>query len=296
LRCLILCVASAVGLLAFAGMEPTFALFGLIIVLLLFVVMTRINAECGVFMFGPMWAMPGAMMGIFGMEALGPTLIICLGMMRYLLQGDVFECLMPFASNGLKMTSDAGLKPARVAVILMAVLLITIAIAVPTGLWADYNFGVELRRGGDSSDVFNAAQMAITRLEMTDGLAQAQESGGWQRLISARPDSRFLVSAGVGFGLLILFSLLRLRYTWWPFHPVFLLGFGTFGRFGASFILGCLIKVLITRFGVANQYARVKPMMLGVIVGDLGGGFLFMIVSWIYYAVTGLQGVNLLLW
>lgn len=296
LRCLILSIASVVALLAVAGMTPIFAFFGLCLILLLFLVSTRMNTECGVFMFSPMWAMPGVMMGIFGSEALGPTLIICLGMMRYLVQADSFECMMPFASNGLKMTSDAGVKLGKAALILMAVIIVTIAVAVPTALWADYNNGAALRRGNTSAEVFNAAQMSITRLDLTGDLNKVNAYGGWQRIINSRPDDQFLVAAGAGFGLLVLFSMLRLRYTWWPFHPVFLLGFGIGGKFGVSFLVGCLIKVLVTRFGVANQYSKVKPLMIGVIVGDLAGGFIFMIVSWIYYAVTGMAGASMLLW
>jgi hypothetical protein len=296
LRCLVLCVASAVALLSFAGMSPIFAFLGLGLILLLFLVSTRVNTECGVLMFSPMWSMPGVMTGLFGIEALGPTLLICFGMMRYLVQADNFECMMPFAANGIKMTTDTGLKLGRVALILMGVIVITIAVAVPTALWADYHHGAALRRGSNCSEVFDGAQMSITRLELTGDLNRVKAFSGWQRVVNCRPDDRFLVATGIGFGLLILFTVLRLRYTWWPFHAVFLLGFGTLGRFGASFLVGCLIKVLVTRFGVAHQYAKVKPLMLGVIVGDLAGGFLFLVISWIYYALTGMAGASMILW
>ena len=133
---------------------------------------------------------------------------------------------------------------------------------------------------------------------MSGQLDAVMQYGSWDRLANMRPDTMFVAAMVAGFSLFILFSALRLRYTWWPLHPVIILAFGTgVGRFGFSFLLGWFIKMMISKFGGAQKYSQVKPMMVGVIVGDLAGGFVMMAVSWIYYAVKGIQGPpGMLLW
>ena len=51
----------------------------------------RQNAECGTFFYKPTWMMPGVLVGLFGLTTLGPTMIIILGMVMYVLMGDPFE-------------------------------------------------------------------------------------------------------------------------------------------------------------------------------------------------------------
>ena len=38
-----------------------------------------------------------------------------------------------------------------------------------------------------------------------------------------------------------------------------------------SFLIGWFLKVLITRYGGAGAYQRYKPLMIGLIAGDLVG-------------------------
>lgn len=298
LRGFVLCIAGCVAILSACGMDWTLALIAMLAIMLVFLVCTRLNAECGTFFFGPGWGMPVVLVGLCGLTDLGPTQIIILGFMLRLMQGDTFECLMPFVANGLKMTSDTALKPGKTGALLAAGVLLTVAVAVPTALWADYNHAAALDRGGDGAEIFNAAQRSITQLKMSGELDKVMRFGTWDRLNNLHPDRTFLLAAGVGFGLLILCSVLRLRYTWWPLHPVIILAFGTrtVGQFGFSFLLGWFVKSVISKFGGAKRYEEVKNFMLGVIAGDLLGGFLTMAASWIYYGVTGLRGPNLVLW
>ena len=49
-------------------------------------------------------------------------------------------------------------------------------------------------------------------------------------------------------------------------------GRGTLGPFVWSFLLGWLIKVLVVRFGGGRVYNNLKPLFIGLIIGDLLGG------------------------
>jgi hypothetical protein len=90
-----------------------------------------------------------------------------------------------------------------------------------------------------------------------------------------------------------------LRYTWWPLHPLIIVMFGSFGfvgKYGGSFLLGWFAKAMVTRLAGASKYAEIRPLMLGIIVGDLGSGFITTCVLWIYYFVTGMQGPSWRFW
>lgn len=301
LRVCVGAVALAVIILARAGMDPLMAALAMLLALLFSLLISRVNAEAGLFYFGIGWTLPGALIGIFGTHALGPVIIICLGLMRFLVQGES-DIMMPFVSNGLKMTADAGLKPGRTALMLAAALLLTIAVAVPTALWADYNHAAALRRGDTGAGIYHAAGSVATELQRTGRLEEVLAYDSWDRVLNMRPSRLFVGAAGVGFLLLLLCSAMRMRFSRWPFHPVAALfaldgaNHGGMGRFAFSFLVGWAIKSCVMKYGGGALYNRVKPMMIGVVVGDLAGGFVFLVVSWIYYACTGLTGRSMVLW
>ncbi len=298
LRTLLLAVGGTVAILCAIGLDWPIALMAVLGTLLLFFIMARINAECGVFFLAPAWQMPVAIVGLFGLTTLGPRTIIVLGLLMFILSIDPFECMMPFVVNGLKIASGSLLKPGRVGLLMAVAIGLTLAVTIPTALWADYNHAANMRRGWGSEAIFNVAEKSASQLEALGERETVRQYGTWDRLRAMRPDSRFLIPMASGFLLLIGCSLLRLRFTWWPLHPVILLLFGAmlFGRFSFSFLLGWAIKMVVSKFGGAAKYTETKPLMIGVIAGDLLGGFLFMIVAWIYFAVTGTAGKEMMLW
>jgi hypothetical protein len=93
----------------------------------------------------------------------------------------------------------------------------------------------------------------------------------------------------MGVVLVAVFSILRLRFTWWPLHPVMFLVWGTYPmmRFSHSFLLGWAIKVAVTRLGGGRKYRELMPFMIGAIAGDLLGGLVFMILGGAYYGTEG---------
>jgi hypothetical protein len=50
-----------------------------------------------------------------------------------------------------------------------------------------------------------------------------------------------------------------------------------------------LIKVAVMKYGGANIYQRLKPLMFGLIAGEMMGGMIPMVVSLVYYLATGDQ-------
>lgn len=292
-RLFILSCAGMVWMLTVVGAGWPVAVISVCTMMILFLVLGRINAEAGVFFYKPAWDVWIAVGGLFSLPVLGPKGTIVVVMFSVALTADPFESLIPYVINGLKISDATGIKPSRAAVAQAGAYVLALALAIPAVLWASYNFGT----GGSGTPAewaavpFNQAERAVTQLNVTGQLQQVNSYSPWQRLMHINPGSRFLWSVGVGVGLVILIGSLRLRWPWWPLHPIVLLGFGawTMGKFGASFLLGWLIKTLVTRLGGPRAYQQGRNLMMGVIAGDLLGGLVHMVTRYIYFAFTGLQ-------
>jgi hypothetical protein len=98
-----------------------------------------------------------------------------------------------------------------------------------------------------------------------------------------------MVCAVLGLALVLGLSALRMRFHWWPVHPILLLTLGTWslGQFGPSFMLGWIIKQCVTRLGGGGLARRVRPLMIGIIAGELLAAAVAMAINSTYYLATG---------
>jgi len=105
-------------------------------------------------------------------------------------------------------------------------------------------------------------------------------------------DPNFVYPVLTGLGLVLVCSWLRLRYNWWPIHPVLFLVWGTFPMtmMAASFLVGWAIKSGITRFGGSRAYKDFKPFFVGLVAGEFMAGIFWSIVGITYYLITGVPG------
>ena len=55
-----------------------------------------------------------------------------------------------------------------------------------------------------------------------------------------------------------------------------------------SFLLGFVVKAVVSHLGGASLHERVKPVMIGLIAGDLLGAILPNLIGAAYYFITGL--------
>jgi hypothetical protein len=263
------------------------------------VVMARMNAEAGAFFFKPSWFLPGVFMGMYGFSSMGPSAYLIIALLGYVFIADSFECLMPFAVNGLKTASDTGVKTGRMGLLLGITMVVTLAIGIPAALWSDYHNQAYTVGGRYSHQSYITAERHISKLELSGELDKVNKYTPLERLVNIRPEGRFLISAAAGFALVLAISAVRLRYTWWPLHPLVIVMFGSFGfvgKYGGSFLLGWFAKAMVTRLAGASKYAEIRPLMLGIIVGDLASGFVTTSTLWTYYFVTGMQGPNWRFW
>jgi uncharacterized protein DUF6785/uncharacterized protein DUF6784 len=298
-RILMLAVAGLVGLLISLGLNWPFAVILVLLVLLMFVVMARINAESGLFFCQPYWQPLGVLIGLFGATALGPKAMVMCGLICVVLTIDPRECLMPFLVNGLKICDTVKVRPGPFGWKAGVMLVLAVAVALPIVLWSNYNHGAPKDDSWATVTVpkmpFQAGEAAITKLTQANELEKSKTMTTWERLggLLKRHEvrSKFFWATGIGLALVLVFSILRLRLTWWPIHPVMFLVWDSYPLwvFSHSFLLGWLIKLLVTKFGGNSAYRGTRVVMIGCIAGDLLGGLIFMVVGWIYYSVTGVQ-------
>ena len=101
------------------------------------------------------------------------------------------------------------------------------------------------------------------------------------RLDPSNPDLNAVLGVLVGAAVTIALGIVRLRFWWWPLHPVGYLASNTWGAqwWFIPFFIGGVAKVLVTRYGGLRLYRRTIPLAVGLIVGDLFNGGLWAILA-----------------
>ncbi|MFW6132846.1 MAG: DUF6785 family protein, partial [Planctomycetota bacterium] len=241
----------------------------------------------GLFFIQPTWQAVGILLGMFGMAAVGPNMLITVGLLSLILTVDPRVCLMPLAANAMRFSEVRGVRPARLSWFLGVAVALALIAGVVFTLWMQYSYGGRLSGWPNS-----AAAMPFEMLQRN--LGEHHEPGvqypfQWSEI---HPSRTFLLAAAVGAALVIGTGALRMRFTWWPIHPVLFAVWGTTPTFwlGPSFLLGWFLKGIINRLGGGAAYRRGKPLFLGLIAGEFAAGILWMIVGVLYYLHTGHSG------
>jgi hypothetical protein len=88
----------------------------------------------------------------------------------------------------------------------------------------------------------------------------------------------------------VLLSILRLRYAWWPIHPIGYLFMSTWPmqKLWYSIAIGWLVRTLVLRFGGAQLYLTVQKAMLGMIVGEAVASFVWLMLG-ILFSAAGID-------
>jgi len=262
-------------------------------VVIIFLVMSRILAETGAFFIQAWWFPCVILAGLLGAKGLGTQALLIMLMLTSVLALDVREALMPFMVNSLKLLDLYRIKLGRSALLCGVAVVLGLAVAVPLTLYFQYDRGANLSDRWATRHVprlpFEEVVKVKQRLIAQDSLKLSNSLSPWQRFSWVPADRSYLIGFGVGVVLVILFTVGRLRFANWPLHPVLFLVWHTYPGwcFAASFLVGCLIKVLVTKYGGAGGYQRVKPLMFGLIAGDMLGGVIPIIVGFVYYFATG---------
>jgi hypothetical protein len=284
-------IVAMIAMLVFVVGLDVFLAIGFVgISAIMFLVLTRINVETGLFMIQPGWAAGGILILLMGSQALGPNMLIILGLLTAALVIDPLTALMPLAANGLKLAETENIRPPRLSKWLGVAVLLALVVGVTATVFVQYRYGGsgQQRYGWADSIAQSPFNMLITEMP-AESDPDVFHQVDWRAF---SPSTKFMTAAGIGLALALGLSMMRLRFTWWPLHPVLFLVWGTFplNVLAPSFLLGWLLKVGVTSFGGGSTYRTARPIFVGLIAGEFAAAIFWVAVGTIYYLQTGQVG------
>ena len=292
-RLTVLSFAAFVGVLVIMGLDWLVALTFSLFLMLLFLVLTRIICETGVPFIQANWFPGSILVPLFGPAAVGPGPLVFVVWLGTILVQDPRECLMPYAATSIKMADDAKLHVGKIFWILVGAVIVALAVAFTATTWTQYNFGgmaVDNWASQGAPRVFfdNAARY-VSEMSDTGTLDQSAKLHGLAKTRLYSPDPQALGFFAFGMIAVIVFSMIRFRFSRFPLHPALFIVWGTYPSvvIWGSFLIGWAIKSLVVRFGGGRVYQNLKPVFMGLIAGELMAAGTAIFVDMIYYYVTG---------
>jgi hypothetical protein len=104
---------------------------------------------------------------------------------------------------------------------------------------------------------------------------------------------------GVGFGITSLLLALKMRFLWWPFHPIgFVLGVSPAEMvyIWVPVFISWFLKLIILKYGGLKAYRKAIPFFVGLILGDYTMGGIWSIVNATFNITTYNMGWHPVPW
>jgi hypothetical protein len=160
--------------------------------------------------------------------------------------------------DSMKIADSARLNSRRLVFAMVGGLVLSLVLGVYVMLTGMYQYGFYGLRGS-----------------MTSWLGSQVNWGAGHVFYAISTPSRFdgrgLAGMLAGAAVAIALGMLRLRFWWWPLHPVGFLAANSWGMqwFYMPFFVGWLAKALVTRYGGLQLYRQTIPLAVGLVAGDL---------------------------
>lgn len=248
----------------------------LLIALALFFGLTRIVAEMGVAEAVASAIAPGMSVSLFGCRPWGQSGIAALGL-SHIWNSDIRTFVMASAAHGLKLASVVGLRGPR----LLLAMVVAIVLATGSALW------VTMRQA------YLEGGLTLNSWFFSGG---PRSIWTWTADRLANPTGPNWAGTGITAGgavAYLVFTFMRQRFSWWPFHPVALciapvwimdqLWFMAFTAWA--------LKLAILRYGGLKLYGRMRSIFLGLILGQFVANGLWLFID----HFTGTRG-NQIFW
>jgi hypothetical protein len=171
---------------------------------------------------------------------------------------------MPHQLEAFKLAERGNINSKHLSWAMIA----TVIISMPVCLWmlldTFFKLGVDSGRVGGQINSFGGRGYGFLQLWLTN---------------PTEPDVPAIMAMTVGFLFTIFLAAIRTRLFWWPLHP---LGYGLSFHthlFWAAFLISCLAKWGILKYGGLRAYRKSVPLFLGLVLGDFVIGSFWNILS-----------------
>lgn len=235
------------------------AIVGLIVIH--YFMWARLRAETGLG-FIPFPLMVNSMIVVpFGSAVFRPREVMTLMYMRWSYFpgfGESFEVCTGNSLEALKVADSARISSRLLLYAMVGGFLLSLTAGVYVMMTGMYHHGFFNTQGGSGAG-WLAGQLRGIGTSVFTMLTTPTKS-----------DVNGTIAMGAGGAVAILLGLLRLRFWWWPFHPIGYLAANAWGMhwFSQPFFLGWLFKSLAIRYGGLRLFRRTVPLAIGLIVGD----------------------------
>jgi hypothetical protein len=254
------CTAWLTGFLYLAGCRLLFALATVGLLVGLAVIWARIRAETA--LTASILDGYAIAMSPFGSAGLRPQEIVSSLTLRWATfpsPDGVFMVCAQNALESLKIADAAGVNTRRLSRATWVCFVIALAVGLPLLLAVIYHYGYFGTRAG-SAPYWPSMQ--------------SRTDGGiiYNAIVSPSPtDTRGLAGILAGAAVCVLLGVARLRFWWWPFHPVGYIIGNSWGMhwYLVAFLVGWGAKILVIRYGGLRLYRKTIPLAMGLIMGDV---------------------------
>lgn len=207
----------------------------------------RVRAEAGVPMSYSFLGNPkNSMVELFGTDVLGRGNMAGLGFFHW----EYIPSVMIWSLEGFKMADEVKLRKASITKIIIFTFIFTVIVGSLFALPIFYRYG---------ATTMDMHRYLITQNNFKSMLGEERSaSAAW----------------GIGSGaiIVVLLSICRARFLWWPFHPLgYVMGWNipiTYEYWGPFFI-AWLIKLVLLRYGGSSLLAKARPFFMGLIAGSV---------------------------
>jgi len=262
----LLCFAALTAFCIAAGMSLLPALALLVLAVAFRMSATRLRAEAGnAWLFGPDVDPNTLMTTTFGTAVFRPADLTIMAFLRSISSYDLRTTSVPHQLDALKLADLVKADKRRLVMAMVVAVAVGVVASFCIALFVWYRYGAAAK-----TDVWRAymGQQAFMMLKS-------------QLDTEVKPNVTGTAFVGVGFVVAVLLSLMRMRFVWWPFHPV---GYAvanthTMNQIWLPFLIAWLAKVLILRYGGLRLYRTGLPFFLGLILGDFLAGGLWTLIG-----------------
>jgi len=289
------CAGIAIGFLVVAGATMLAASVTVLILLLLFVLVARFVAEAGLVhaQITASLLRPWTLIAWSTGEKLIPVDSFYLCSIVQATHFDYRETLGVYATHAVKvadeeMEDDRGARRRLIGLMFLA-LVIGYCVAFASQLWTEYSYASSKSMAG-TTPINSYATETFPKLNLLDPTVEYAKG-------TIYPKANPYRHMTIGFFITAVLWIGRLRYPWWPIHPIGYLSLGTYpaGQMWLSIFVGWLVKMVVLRLGGPRMYAATRPFFMGVIVGEAGVAGMWLVTS-LVLASLGIpyRGINVM--